>query len=244
MEMGYSDVVEQPFACEPDHIGYNVYVEDVGKRPEWVVVVGAHYDTAGGTMSPGANDNASGVAVMLELARVFREEENLPTLLFAAFSSEEDSVEYYEEDILGGSEYLASCLEETGETAGGGGTGGDGTEVIGMVNLDMVGVGDIAVAFATLEAPDTLPELFIGYAGGQGIDVEFVQDPGDWSDNESFEALGISSFTLEWQFDPAYHTIGDTYGHIDSGLVEESGRLLEGFLAWLNGFACHKLAGP
>jgi Zn-dependent M28 family amino/carboxypeptidase len=38
-------------------------------QPDRIIVVGAHYDTAGGY--PGANDNASGVAAVLELARVF-----------------------------------------------------------------------------------------------------------------------------------------------------------------------------
>ncbi len=237
-EMGYGDVVQQPFDCDPEHTGYNVFVEDVGEKPEWVVVVGAHYDTAGGTGSPGANDNASGVAVMLELARVFQREENLPTLLFAAFSSEEYSEQYYEEDTLSGSEYLASYLEETRGAAG---ERRKGREVIGMVNLDMVGVGETAVAFATLEAPGTLSELFIGYAERQEVPVEFEQDPGGWSDNESFEAVGISSFTLEWQLDTTYHTPQDTYWHIDSDLIEESGRLLEGFLAGLKKLAIFTL---
>ena len=40
-----------------------------GSRPSEVVVVGAHYDTAAG--APGADDNASGVAVLLALARAF-----------------------------------------------------------------------------------------------------------------------------------------------------------------------------
>ena len=76
--MGYEDVVAQAYGANPGRTSYNVYVEDPGSRPEWVIVVGAHYDTAEGTGSPGADDNASGVAVMLELARLFHDRTTSP----------------------------------------------------------------------------------------------------------------------------------------------------------------------
>lgn len=226
LEMGYTDVVEQAFASGAGRTSYNVYAQDVGARPEWVVVVGAHYDSADSTGSPGANDNASGVGVVLELARAFHGRDNLPTLLFVAFGSEEVSEEYDKEDLEYGSAYMASHLEAM-----------DG-EVIGMVNLDMVGVGDTPFVYATLEAPDTLSDLFLDFADEQGVSVDFLQDPGDWSDNESFEAEGVSSFTLEWQLDPYYHTPRDAFERIEPDLIEESGRLLEGFLNELSVFIC------
>lgn len=231
LEMGYTDVVEQAFASGAGGTSYNVYAQDVGARPDWVIVVGAHYDSAGSTGSPGANDNASGVGVVLELARVFHGRDNLPTLLFVAFGSEEESEEYEKEDLEYGSAYMADHLEAI-----------DG-EVIGMVNLDMVGVGEEAFVYATLEAPDTLSDLFLEFADEQGEEVGFVRDPGDWSDNESFEAEGISSFTLEWQLDPFYHTPGDVFERIEPDLIEESGRLLEGFLSELSVFMCLALEG-
>ena len=58
-----------------------------------LVLLGAHYDTVMGT--PGADDNASGIAVMLEVARQFKEHtvndgsNDAPGVLFAAFSTEE-----------------------------------------------------------------------------------------------------------------------------------------------------------
>ena len=54
---------------------------------EEIVVVGAHYDTAQG--SPGANDNASGVAALLELARLAAKEQFARTIRFVAFANEE-----------------------------------------------------------------------------------------------------------------------------------------------------------
>ncbi|GBD32732.1 MAG: hypothetical protein KatS3mg081_2697 [Gemmatimonadales bacterium] len=54
---------------------------------EEIVIVGAHYDTVLG--SPGANDNASGVAAMLEIARLLRDSKLARTVRFVAFANEE-----------------------------------------------------------------------------------------------------------------------------------------------------------
>ncbi len=227
--MGYTDVVAQAYPANPGRTSYNLYVEDPGSRPEWVVIVGAHYDTAEDTGSPGADDNASGIAVMLELARLFHDADNVPTLIFTAFASEEYQ-EFYDEDMTySGSAYLAEHLREVGG------------EVIGMVNLDMVGVGDTPIVFSTLEGPRTLSDYFISFAGRRNVDVEFVEDPGGWSDNESFEALGISSFTLEWLEDPNYHTPQDTYDGIRLDDIARSGRLVGTFLEGLDADTCKSL---
>lgn len=60
-----------------------------------VIVVGAHYDTVAG--SPGANDNASGVAAVLELARVLADATLSRTVRFVAFANEEAPFFYSEE---------------------------------------------------------------------------------------------------------------------------------------------------
>jgi Zn-dependent M28 family amino/carboxypeptidase len=66
----------------------NIQVEIRGREvPREIVIVGAHYDTARG--SPGANDNGSGVAALLALARAFAEKELSRTLRFVAFTNEE-----------------------------------------------------------------------------------------------------------------------------------------------------------
>lgn len=58
-------------------------------RPDEIIVIGAHYDTEVNT--PGADDNASGVAVMLELARRFANNPQQRTIRFIAFTNEENS---------------------------------------------------------------------------------------------------------------------------------------------------------
>ncbi len=57
-------------------------------HPDEIIVIGAHYDTELNT--PGADDNASGVAVMLELARRFADNPQQRTLRFIAFTNEEN----------------------------------------------------------------------------------------------------------------------------------------------------------
>jgi len=81
---GYSPQ-RQIFSCYGRSVS-NVIAEKNGTGKE-VVVIGAHYDTMPGT--PGADDNASAVAGLLELARLLREGSNQKTFLFAAFANEE-----------------------------------------------------------------------------------------------------------------------------------------------------------
>jgi Zn-dependent M28 family amino/carboxypeptidase len=67
---------------------------DIGGGPdERVIVVSAHYDHEGikdGAIHNGADDNASGVAAMLQIARRFAEDPPVHTLVFVAFDAEED----------------------------------------------------------------------------------------------------------------------------------------------------------
>jgi len=56
-------------------------------RPDEILLIGAHYDTVQG--SPGANDNASGVAALLELSRMLRDAKPSRSIRFVAFANEE-----------------------------------------------------------------------------------------------------------------------------------------------------------
>jgi Zn-dependent M28 family amino/carboxypeptidase len=78
-------VWRQTYSCYGQTVS-NLIAEKTGTGKE-IVIVGAHYDTVPGT--PGADDNASGLAGLLELARLHRESQNEKTLVFAAFANEE-----------------------------------------------------------------------------------------------------------------------------------------------------------
>jgi hypothetical protein len=110
-------------ACE------NLYVERRGaSRPDEIIVVGAHYDSVPG--SPGANDNASGVAVLLELSRAFAagESDGAPaaarTLRFVAFVNEE--APFGLTPAMGSYRFARLCRER-------------GENIVGMLSLETMG---------------------------------------------------------------------------------------------------------
>src|SRR5512147_2853616 len=76
-------VSEERFDVEGQAVA-NVIVEQPGSvRPEEIIVVGAHYDSAPGT--PGANDNGTGVALLLETARALKDAPVASTIRYVAF---------------------------------------------------------------------------------------------------------------------------------------------------------------
>ena len=84
--MGY-EVRELPYETH-DTTSYNLEVEIRGRElADEIVVVGAHYDTVFGC--PGANDNGTGVAVLLELARGLAASKPQRTIRLVAFANEE-----------------------------------------------------------------------------------------------------------------------------------------------------------
>lgn len=97
---GTGDSAQLGMALVSEIVGENViYALETGSKPFWGII-GAHYDHLGygdenslfrgePTIHYGADDNASGVAGMLELAHRFHEEQAGHPLLFAAFSGEE-----------------------------------------------------------------------------------------------------------------------------------------------------------
>ncbi len=92
----------------------NLEVEIPGTTlPDEIVVVGAHYDSVVG--SPGANDNASGVAAILGLARRFKSFPSDRTLRFVAFANEEKPFAHTEQ--MGSSVYARRCRERDEKVA-------------------------------------------------------------------------------------------------------------------------------
>jgi len=103
-EMGYTVGLE-PVEC-PDGLSHNVIAEFPGSEtPKNVWLAGAHYDTVATT--PGADDNASGVAVLLEIAREFAERQGKETLRFVFFSNEE--MPYFTTESQGAMVHASGC---------------------------------------------------------------------------------------------------------------------------------------
>jgi hypothetical protein len=103
----------------------NVVAELRGSEPDRVLIVGAHYDSRAGERfdvsadAPGANDDASGTAVVLELARCLAKVETRASIWFVAFTAEEMA--------LWGSQALARDCDD------------QGIAVEAMLNNDIVG---------------------------------------------------------------------------------------------------------
>jgi peptidase M28-like protein len=100
---------------------HNIAVEIRGTRPE-ILVVGAHYDSVFG--SPGANDNASGVAGLLAFARRFAGKPCGQTLRFVAFVNEEPP--YFQTAEMGSFVYARRCKDR-------------GDRIAGMISLETIG---------------------------------------------------------------------------------------------------------
>jgi aminopeptidase YwaD len=163
-----------------------------GRTPRRLVI-GAHHDSVAG--SPGANDNASGVAALLEAAHQLRGTAPELTLEFVAFGAEELG-------LLGAEHYARSER---------------GNGIAGMINADMVGVGD---------------RFQIGNGGGDTKLVDFAQDRAralgaayapartGASDHAAFERIGVPTVFLHWTPDPAYHTPQDAYERVSADRLE------------------------
>ncbi len=92
------------------------------KRPERTVILGAHYDTEAQT--PGADDNASAVAVLIETARLLADVSSERTMRFVAFACEE--MRHFASGSMGSQHHARACRNR-------------GERVDGMLCLEMVG---------------------------------------------------------------------------------------------------------
>jgi len=188
-------------------------------RPDEQVLVGAHFDSVtlgGGTerveYSPGADDNASGTAAVLECARVLSGYAFDRTLVFVAFNGEERG--------LWGSTYYASTARARGD------------DIRAMINLDMVAydVGPLDAEAASDGASYELAELMAKKAA-KYTDVDMVAHPGGggMSDHSPFWKNGYEAV---WEFEgwtdnsPHIHTPGDTVETLNVEFFGEMTKIL------------------
>jgi Peptidase family M28 len=115
-------VARQPFTVHGREVR-NLEVERRGAgRPQEIVVLGAHYDAVAG--APGADDNASGVAALLEIARLLAGRTHPRTLRLVAFVNEEPP--FFQTGDMGSLRYARRCRER-------------GENVVAMLALESIG---------------------------------------------------------------------------------------------------------
>ena len=186
--------------------------QNVVGRPEdgeCSAYLGAHYDTVPG--SPGANDNASGTALLIELARVSRSEGIGEGLCFIAFGAEEIG--------LFGSQAFVEAHDVSGATF--------------MLNFDMVArIGERTGDGARFVAGDeALADRAASVATDLGYGIPRGAFPrGTSSDHVSFSAAGVPAITVHSGGSDFIHTPEDT---IDTVFVEDLAILLEVSIALL-----------
>jgi hypothetical protein len=183
--------------------GTNVFVELEGSGDS-VYVLGAHYDSVAD--SPGANDNATGVAAVLSAARFLREHEcRVHNVVFVLFDQEELG--------LIGSAAFAQKLQF------------DGRDVRGVYTLDQLGWDMDQDRRLEIEIPG--PGMFDQVQTSiakHDLAVPLAQTTTAGSDHSAFRqagfpALGITEEYVNGDTTPHYHLDSDTYATVDFGFL-------------------------
>lgn len=132
----------------------NMEVTITGRsKPEEIVVIGAHYDAYQG--APGADDNASGVAACLHLARVYRDKPRERTIRFVFFVNEEPPA--FQTALMGSWVYARACRERT-------------DQIVAMMSVESIGYYS--------DAPNSqhYPEPMGSFYPNTGDFIAFVSD--------------------------------------------------------------------
>jgi len=146
----------------------NLVIERTGTAaPQSIVLLGAHYDTVPGT--PGADDNASAVAVLIEAARLLRGRSGRRTVRFVAFSCEEPPHFYLE--TMGSQVHARRCRER-------------GEQLVGMLCLEMVGY--YTDAPHSQKLPPGIPRWLHWLFPRRGNFLAAVGNPRSWRLNLAF----------------------------------------------------------
>ncbi|HUN87436.1 MAG TPA: M20/M25/M40 family metallo-hydrolase [Terriglobales bacterium] len=200
---------------------------DGSDKSKGVIVVGAHYDTVSG--SPGADDNASGVAAVLELARIMKNDGLTRSVMFAFFPNEEPP--HFQTDQMG-SLVLARALRQ------------QGVPMTAMISVESIGyysdqphsqkyppgiasfypsVGNFIGFVSDLHSRDLLQQGVRSFRASTHFPSEGAALPGwlegaSWSDHWAFQQVGVPAImvtdTAPFR-NPHYHQPSDTPDTLD-----------------------------
>ena len=220
LEFGYTDVHIQSFLANSEGWGienepcFNVYCVKQGTvYPDRYIIIGGHYDsyntdTDPTVYAPGADDNASGTAVVMEMARILKDYQSQNSMMFVAFSAEEQHAL--------GSAYFAEQLYE------------DSTDVEFMLNLDMIGYTNDTIPDVHLYSDGTTDSYWnLFYDAGVRV-ADLIADDDPWSktDDEPFYEYGWNTlFYLEGDFNwDGWHSDLDLSSRMDFDYLEKVAR--------------------
>jgi Zn-dependent M28 family amino/carboxypeptidase len=206
----------------------NLSVEVLGgSKPEKIVVVGAHYDTI--YHSPGANDNGSAVAALLELSRLAKDKGFNWTIRFVAFTNEEPP--FFKTRHMGSLVYAKSCRKRK-------------EDIVAMISLETLGyyreepktqkypfpfrffypdTGDFLAVVGNLHSKSVVRSFAVSFLTASDFPIECAAPFGfitgiDWSDHWAFWQCGYQAIMLTdtalFRY-PYYHSAEDTADKLD-----------------------------
>jgi Zn-dependent M28 family amino/carboxypeptidase len=208
------------------------------EAPGESIVVGAHYDTIEGC--PGANDNGSGIAAVLELARRFAAHPQPRTLTFAAFVNEEPP--YFQTPRMGSHVYARAAHLR-------------GERILGMLSMETIGyyseeegsqqfpaplslmfpdVGDFIGVVGNAQSAALVERIRRAFAAHSTFPIQAAALPSEipgvsWSDHWSFWEAGYPAVmvtdTAPFRY-PWYHTPQDTADRLS---YDKLARVVDGF---------------
>jgi aminopeptidase YwaD len=181
---------------ETDQPSQNVVATLAGSSGR-TIVLGAHYDSV--VDSPGVNDNASGVAIVLTLAEWFAQHERRDTIQVILFGAEEVELQ--------GSRHFVASL-----------SAGQLGSIEFMVNFDAVATG----ALQTGGSPDLVSDaIHVADVAGFPLAAEGVP-PGAASDHTPFELAGTPALVIFGSDYSKIHSTDDTQQWINPALLGQA----------------------
>jgi hypothetical protein len=217
------DVRFQDVQYSEDAVSRNVIAELPGRvYPEDVLIICGHYDSISDeatVLAPGADDNASGTAMVMEAARILTRFPLDFTVRFVAFTAEEIG-------LFGSRVYSAEARAHR-------------ENIIAVINLDMIAYPDELpedLEIIVNPASEWLAAKFLGVCGTYGlVDANRVVDPSIiYSDHSPFWDQGYSALLAIEDYpvqNPYYHGISDTIDTLNSEFFSDSARAALAVLA-------------
>ncbi len=211
--------------------GKNVIATQVGRtNPDNIYIVCAHYDSV---TTFCADDNATGVSAVLEVARVLSNQCMDNTIVYALWDEEEIG-------LLGANFYAQQAADET--------NGNTRDNILGVINMDMIGYdgdapgtagdNDFDIDVRNIANSITIKDDLITILNSYTFDLnEIVVDPGTTaSDHSRFWNQGYSAVLIgeSWETNdqtPDYHTSDDRVEDIDFQYMTELTKLVAAYMA-------------
>jgi putative aminopeptidase FrvX len=213
-ECGY-EVEEQPFTTPEGFGTRNIIATRTGTLEGYRFVIGAHYDSSG--TAKGAVDDASGVGVVMEEARVFAGRRLKPTVSFVFLGANAPGSTVEEDRLLGARHFIAMLGSL------------DRKDVAGMIAVDSVACGDYLVLRTQETGLQRLRDKMATFARESNLPVTTLKSTVD-SDNIPFEDAQIPAVWVQWCNAGGQEPADDSYAVVMAGKIESAGNLIRSFL--------------